>query len=224
MTANQLNFLTVPQRLGGANAALKEMLWQLVCDFRTALPCVVKSFDAVNQRVTVQPAILDKMNVTKNGVSVATDKQLPLLLDVPISLPRSGGLTLTLPIQPGDECLVIFADMNIASWKTNGGENNSQESKRRHDLSDGVAVFTWSAPRKLTNYSTTAAELRTEDGTAVVSVGASQITINAPKVVVSGAAEVDITSPGVVKIQSRDFLLHTHSGVQPGGGVSGPVV
>ncbi|MGI8770932.1 MAG: Gp138 family membrane-puncturing spike protein [Acidobacteriaceae bacterium] len=38
---------------------------------------------------------------------------MPILADVPIFLPSAGGFTLTMPIMPGDECEVVFSDMDF---------------------------------------------------------------------------------------------------------------
>lgn len=232
-TGPNLSFLSLPERLRLEDAALRERLWQLICDFRVALPCIVKSFDSVAQTITAQPTVLERLNVNSGGVPVATDVQLPLLLDVPIMVPGGGGFSVTFPILPGDECFVVFADMCINSWWSAGGVNNTQEEKRRHDLSDGFAIFRpRSQPNVIPNYSTTAMEVRNASGTVKISVSASELDITAPKVVITGANEVDVNSSTLVKIngsghttiEGKDFLTHKHTGVQAGGANSGPVL
>ena len=46
---------------------------------------------------------------------------LPLLLDCPVYFPSGGNCTLTFPVQPGDECLVVFASRCIDAWWQSGG-------------------------------------------------------------------------------------------------------
>ncbi len=155
--------------------------WQNV--LRVACPGIIQSFHSETQTVTVQLALrehITKPDFTKDWVN------LPLLLDVPIVIPRAGGYCLTMPIQQGDECLVIFADMCIDSWFTYGGLQNQIE-KRRHDLSDGFAILgTWSQPNKIENYSTDSCQLRTIDGTSSIDVKPGEININVSKFKVNG--------------------------------------
>src|SRR5882757_5535498 len=103
-SGSNLSFLSLPERLRLEDGALRERLWQLICDFRVALPCVVKSFDPVAGTITAQPTVLERLNVNTNGVPVATDVPLPLLLDVPVMVPGGGGFSVTFPIAVGDEC------------------------------------------------------------------------------------------------------------------------
>jgi hypothetical protein len=141
-------------------------------NLRVAIPGIIQSFNAIEQTVTVKPALREKirnLDLSEEWV------ELPLLVDVPIVLPRAGGFILTMPIQQGDECLIIFADMCIDAWFSNSGLQNQIE-KRRHDLSDAFAVLgAWSQPRVIENYAIDAVQLRTEDGTAYIQLKHDEI-------------------------------------------------
>jgi hypothetical protein len=94
----------------------------------------------------------------------------------------------------------------------------NQIDKRRHDLSDAFAIMgVWSQPRKLAGYSTAAAELRSDDGAAKISLASGAITLSA------GGHSIVVGSGGVV-IDGKVFLAHAHSGVQSGGSNTGGVV
>jgi len=155
--------------------------WQNV--LRVACPGIIQNFNKEEQTVTVQLALrenITKPDFTKEWVN------LPLLLDVPTVIPRAGGYCLTMPIQSGDECLVVFSDMCIDSWFTYGGIQNQIE-KRRHDLSDGFAILgIWSQPNRIENYSTDSCQLRTMDGTSSIEIKPGEININASSVNVNG--------------------------------------
>lgn len=100
-----------------------------------------------------------------------------MLVDVPIVIPRAGGYALTLPIQAGDECLVVFGDMCMDGWWQSGGVQNQVEC-RRHDLSDGFAIIgVWSQPRVIPGYSTGSAQLRNDAGSAYVELAGDTINI-----------------------------------------------
>jgi len=174
-------------------------------DLRVSVPGIIQSFDPVEQTVTVQPALKERIIDNDGTIQMVN---LPLLLDVPICFPRAGGFLLTMPIQPGDECLVVFSDMCIDAWWSQGGVQ-VQSEKRRHDLSDGFAILApTSQPRKITNYSINSAQLRSETGSSVVDIKEN---------------EINITS-NVVKINGINFNNHVHMAPAglPAGLTSGP--
>ena len=57
---------------------------------------------------------------------------LPLLRDVPVFM------SVFFTVNPGDACLVIFADCDIDRWFETGG-SEVPGSSRMHSLSDGFA-------------------------------------------------------------------------------------
>jgi hypothetical protein len=210
-------------------------LRQAAINTRVAMPGIIQSFDATEQTVTVQCAIREKINMDGN----LSWQDIPLLLDVPIIFPRAGNYILTMPIQAGDECLVVFGDSCMDAWWQSGGVQN-QIDCRRHDLSDGYAIVgLYSQPRRIANYSTNTAQLRNLSGSAYVeldgttiNIVGSEVNINAPTVNVNGQ-NTTITGRTVIDgktsitsetdIQGRDFISHTHSGVMTGGGNTGGV-
>lgn len=205
------SFINVPQRLKVPAEQWRTLLWQTLCDLRVAIPGIVQSFDATKQTVTVQPAIRE--NINRN--LVPTPETLPLLINVPIVVPRGGGYAITTPIQAGDECLVIFADMCMDAWWQSSGVQN-QLDRRRHDLADGIAIVgLWSQPNVLPNYSTDSIQVRNQDGSKLVEITSDGINIVGGHINISGSS---------VTIEGKDFLTHQHSGVQTGGGVTGGVV
>lgn len=150
---------------------------------RVACPGIILDFNKEEQTVTVQLSIKESVKKEDNSSEWL---QIPPLLDVPIVIPRAGGYCLTMPINYGDECLVVFADMCIDSWFSLGGVQNQME-KRRHDLSDGFAILgVWSQPQKILNYSMNSAQLRTIDGTSCIDIKPGEININASSVKVNG--------------------------------------
>lgn len=131
----------------------------------TALPCIVIKFDPVQNTVDLKSAILGQ-SVDNEGAQ--TLEELPPLINVPVVTPRGGGKVFTFPIKEGDEALAIFASRCIDGWWANGGVQR-EPVFRNHDLSDGFAIVgPFSQATKITNWSTTAAQLRNIEGTAYV--------------------------------------------------------
>ncbi|HLH04941.1 MAG TPA: Gp138 family membrane-puncturing spike protein [Bryobacteraceae bacterium] len=242
MSTTQGYGLTISERIGASPSRFHKLEEAINRRLRVAIPGIVQSFNAAKQTVTVLPALNEEVRIG----GVPTKRPLPLLADVPVVLPRAGGFTLTLPIEPGDECLVVFADMSVDSWWQQGAgsagasQPQDQATTRRHDLSDGFAIMgCWSQPRVLPSYSTSSAQLRKDDGTVKIDVAANQVTVTAQTVQVNasgqatvsgstvnvtGSAQVNVSGSGNTIIEGRNFLTHTHSGVQSGGSTSGPVV
>lgn len=119
------------------NSALDSFGASLAFQTHVSLPCVVQRFDPYKQVVDVQPLIREKLLNPENVISY---EQYPLLVNVPVVYPRAGGFSITFPISAGDECLVVFSDLAIDNWWLNGNVQNPVE-QRRHDLSDGIAIF-----------------------------------------------------------------------------------
>lgn len=175
---------TIAERLQDDNNFFNRFGDNLGNNLRVAIPGIIQSFDTETQTVTVQPAIME--NIRNNDLSISS-MQLPLLLDVPIILPKAGDFILTMPVKQGDECLVIFADMCIDMWWQAGGIQKQAE-KRRHDLSDAFVILgTWSQPNRISNYSTDSAQLRTKSGETYIEIKEGQINLVATTITKNGS-------------------------------------
>lgn len=234
---------SIAERAANRVEELKQALAFFSRGLHVALPATVLSFNAEKQTISAKPAIRELLRVD----GTPTIKELPQLDDVPVVLPRAGGFTLTFPIQPGDECLIVFADTCIDAWYQSGGLQNKM-SERRHALADGFAIVgIWSQQRKLANYSTGSVMLRNDEGTTAVEVAESTINVIANQVnvqanntcsvlsygsctvhaddvcTVESDTSVRISGNGSVQIEGKDWLSHQHTGVAGGSGFSGPV-
>lgn len=198
----------------------------------TALPGIVQSFDPVQMVADVQPTI---NAVVRTQAGRYEELRMPLLGDCPVVFPGGGGVTLTFPINPGDEVLVVFASRCIDAWWQLGGIQGQAEI-RMHDLSDGFVIpQVRSQPRRFT-ISTTAAQLRTDDGAVAVSLNPAT-----QAVAVETPGDASVQAGGSIELQSPTIRLlgnvehtgtfvsngknigstHAHSGVQPGPGNTG---
>ena len=107
-------------------ALKRDILFSLHC----ALPGTVVSFDSESQTAVIQPAVFRVIPTVAEGSPSSVS--LPLLRDVPVFMPVS------FEVNPGDVCLVIFADCDIDAWFETG-EAEVPASDRMHSLSDGFA-------------------------------------------------------------------------------------
>ncbi|TJZ75571.1 Gp138 family membrane-puncturing spike protein [Chitiniphilus eburneus] len=206
----------------------------------TALPGYIISFNVEAMTCSVQVTISMKVRDEHGNVSSVAIKPL---VDCPVYFPSGGGATLTFPVKPGDECLVVFASRCIDSWWQSGGVQE-QADLRMHDLSDGFAlVGVRSQPRMLPGISTSSTQLRSDNGSAYIDLnpGSGKVRIVAPGGFEVVAPESEFSAKVTIKglftylagmvgfgtafsNSTRTDETHTHSGVQTGGGTSGPVV
>ncbi|ELZ1063216.1 MULTISPECIES: Gp138 family membrane-puncturing spike protein [Enterobacteriaceae] len=191
-----------------------------------ALPGVIRSFDPETVTCDVDIAITARM--TKAGTMVEDFQyesvRHPILEDLPVVFPRGGGVTLTFPVKEGDECLIVFSSRSIDFWWQNGGVQERADG-RVLDLSDAFVIpGPQSQARKISGISTSAAQLRTDDGSAFVEVAAGgAITITSPQITLNGPVQVNgsITSTGDQTANGISQVNHTHGGVQSGGSNTG---
>lgn len=102
---------------------------RLAASMHFALPGIVQSFDPDTQTADIQPAVHDHL---RDGIPV----EYPILYSVPVFIP-GGSPDIAESIQPGNSCLVIFADTCIDEWFL--GTEPAKTSTRRHSLSDAFA-------------------------------------------------------------------------------------
>lgn len=203
---NTPGFIGIPQRLDLNVQQWKTLMSAVMARLRVAMPGIIQSFDADKQTAVIQLAVTESPRVD----GVPTPTPLFQLLDIPISMPRGGNFVVTMPIQPGDECLVVFTDVDFSAWWQSGGVQNPIHPFRHGlDLSSAIAIVgPWSQPNKLSDYSTNSMQLRSLDGTVLIDLKSN---------------EIDITAP-TVKINGTSWATHEHSGVQSGGSNTGGVV
>ena len=116
--------------------------------------------------------------------------------------------------KPGDECLVVFADGCIDSWWADGGVQD-QDDLRRHDLSDGFAVFApWSQPNK-PKLPDSGISMQSDDGNVRVHINGGNIAIKGENVAIESGS-VSINS-GSVAINSGSVNI-SGSGISLNGG------
>ncbi len=192
---------TVDERTTNTTSVLAEAIKASGAGLRVAMPGIIREWDASTQTVKVQLAIREKVSFSGQP----QEMDFPILVDVPVVMPRAGGYSLVFAPVEGDECLVIFGDMCIDAWWQSGGVQ-SQADKRRHDLSDGFAILgCWSQPNK-PSIPQSGCRLQNDTGTAGVSIEGSTVNIF-----------------GSVLINGSSYAGHRHSGVEPGSGITGGV-
>ncbi|MBF0032739.1 phage baseplate protein [Citrobacter freundii] len=217
-----------------------------LANVRTSLPGIIQSFDPDTVTCTVMIGVKAATPAPFESPESAQSVDYPLLMDVPVVFPRGGGVTLTFPVKEGDECLVVFSSRCIDFWWQSGGIQERAD-KRVHDLSDAFVIpGPQSQVKKISGISTSAAQLRTDDGAAFVEVATGgditatttgNVTINAPTITLNGDVTINgnlsqgmgasggsatmlgpVNVTNDVKAGGKSLATHTHGGVQTGSG------
>lgn len=118
------------------NQILESVISNALFRCHVCLPCIVQSYNSVQNTIECQPTIREKV-VSDTGV--ISYQQYPILINVPVIFPSNSQCEITFPIVKGDEVLVLFSDLSIDNFWLKGNIQNPVEV-RRHDLSDGIAI------------------------------------------------------------------------------------
>lgn len=193
---------------------------------RVALPAIVERFDQEKQTVDVQIALREK--ILLNGET--KEIEIPLVCDIPVYFAGGQGFDITIPVEVGDECLIIFADMCIDAWWEAGGIQNQTE-KRRHDLSDGFALVGFRSQKNLPEkYKSDAIVISAQD--SIVEIYKDKVNIDSKNIsltsetinltsnsVLISANQININ--GELIINGEPYNNHMHTGVKSGASNTG---
>lgn len=215
------------ERFQDREEQLRTLLDSAKSSIWTSLPCIVESFDAARQTVTLRPAVKSVQRMQDGSQKIVS---LPLLPDVPVHFPSGGGATLTFPIKKGDEALAMFASRSVDSWYQSGSEQQQLDA-RMHDLSDAFAIIGFrSKPRALSGVSETETQLRSEDGqhsvslnpTTGITLKSGTLTLGLSPTGMTFNGNINITGGGTIMHNGKNIgSTHTHGGVTPGAGSTG---
>ena len=171
-----------------------------------------------------------------------------ILEDVPVHTPSGGGWALTMPIKPGDTCLLFFSQIGYDHWlykdKDTAGKIANLPNpllRRKFSEDDGFALVGINTiPRAVQSYSSTNCQLRNSDATQIINLkddlsieidSTKSVSITAPTVTIVASTAInlngkttitgDLTVTGDASIKTKDFISHTHTGATSGTPTSG---
>ncbi|CNE11773.1 Gp138 family membrane-puncturing spike protein [Yersinia kristensenii] len=174
--------VSTDSRSGELAETLRTSQSSVSSQLRVAMPGIVQSFNA--------DAVTCDIQVGIKGESGGESTNLSVLTNVPVVFPRGGGVTMTFPINAGDECLLIFGDRCIDFWHQSGDIQETVD-EREHDLSDSFAIIgPQSQAKKISGISTSTAQFRSDDGSTYFEINPTTKKI---KIVAPGG--LDIVTP-----------------------------
>jgi hypothetical protein len=127
-------------------SAIKDFVKGILAGVHTCMPGEIVSYDYTKQKATVKP-LLKRVYVD------GTIASYPVINDVPVVFPRSGGASLTFPVVVGDTVMLLFSERTMDLWLNKGTESVSLV-ERQFSLNDAIAVpglFPFTSASKASN-------------------------------------------------------------------------
>ena len=174
--------------LPNENKNLINLFAEMSANIFSTLNCMkigkIVSVDKSKQTVDVQ--IMSKKRVINDtGANELTD--YPILTGVPFVVLRGGKSFISLPIDAGDECVLLFNDNELDGWYVSG-QSVPDDYDRKHDLSDAVAIVGVGSLVNLIKSYTDFVELHYSD-TSKITIGET-ITVDNPMTTFTGNVNV----------------------------------
>lgn len=110
--------------------ALAEIMDSRLSLVHTALPGIVRSYNAATQTAVVQPAV--KRLVATEEAGAFEVRKLPEVPDVPVAWPGGGDHYVHFTLQPGDSVLLVFAHMDPSIWQRTGEISQPADHREHH--------------------------------------------------------------------------------------------
>lgn len=179
------NNLNMP--LTNVEALVKTIISKVTRSLNVCLPATVIAYDNSKNTVKLQPAI-------QTVLPDKTFQDMPLLLNVPVLEIGGKGLSIKIPLEPGDTGIVIFCDRDITLFKQEK-KNTQPNTLRKHDLGDGIFV-----PMQFGNSGASDnITIQSADGSTKLEITSSGISIKG-----------DVTVEGDVVADGISLKNHTH--------------
>lgn len=207
------------------------------------MPAKIISYDFTTRKASVQPALNQKFSDDEILV-------LPIIHNVPVMQPASGGASINFPVKEGNTVLLVFSERSLEQWLQDG-KQVTPDDPRQNNLTDAVALIGMRPFNEVSAAENNDDLLIDFDGSKIrlkpdgvveaeateidliadnVNITAPDVNIDATNVTVTGkltAANLEATSEmksATALIGGRNFATHTHSGVTTGPGNTGGVV
>lgn len=186
-----------------APSPLYDIFQQLKTEiFKDLKVCLPANITAVNPDGTVDVLPSVMQNIAQVGLPTGLDFTYPQLVSCPLVTTQGGGVGVVMPVEVGDECLVVFSDRALNNWFMTG-DPAPLPSFRMHDISDGFVLV---GLNSIANLLVTSLLPSGEGG--LCETAASAPTIGA-KVTINPATHKISISNGIAGINSLFLILTT---------------
>ena len=225
----RIGLFIMDTRIGNKSINKELDFMKMMFKMNTTIPAIVDEFNASTQRVAAIPAIQFK-HINPDGTVEYLN--YPKITNIPLAIQRGNGVLITYPIKKGDVCTLIFSQRSIDNFLLEGniqkpyeGENPLTSVVRCMDMTDALC-FPGVITNKefISNYSTSAVELRNSSGNTKVSVSSNSLTLKQGSATLTMSGGNITMSATSIILNGKDWDTHQHTGVQTGSGNTGGVL
>jgi hypothetical protein len=175
---------------------LNSVLAQHKRKIRQCIPARVETYDEATRKASVLPLLMDAFT---DSAGERQTEALPVITNVPVVFPGSGGTRVRWPVARGDVVLLLFSSASLDKWLARGGMVDPGDD-RAYDLNDCVAIPGFS-------------DFATADDAGVM------IEFTASGQIHAGGDQALATKADLEALRTW-IATHKHSGVTTGAGIS----
>ena len=182
------------------NKELKNLMQDSLHDVHTAIPGRIENFDPIRCEADVLPYGKYKK---PNGELV----DYPMCPGVPVMFPQGAGQTATIafPVKQGDECLLLFAEQALDTWKTGA----SSTIDLRHDLTNAVAIVgLYAQPNALVREAVAQDALIIDKNGQRVLLKQNNVEVTGVNVTIKARGDISMSAGGSISMQSKNMSVN----------------
>jgi hypothetical protein len=199
---------------------IRQAIEDRLADVHTMLPGRIDSYDPATQKADVEPLIA-RLQKTVDG---ELKEDIPIIPGVPVVFPRTRAYKLTMPVQEGDRCMLVFCEASTEAYQVGQGRQGSSalikqtdpDTFDRFNLTDAVALMGWYNDAEALSSSDQDGLQIGEDSGAIIHIGNDLVELYE-----KGAAEfvalaektnqrINDLEQAMIQFVGTDFPAHTH--------------
>jgi len=207
-----------PADEGSLGGALRSVFRKLMQGTDGMLPATVVSYDRPSNMATVRPMIA---LLTTSGEMVKRAQ----VAQVPVLALGGGGFVINFNLPPGTPGWIEASDRDISLFMQSMSDDQPPNTLRLHSFEDGRFIPDVFAAYDVSEVADDAMTIQSLDGAVRVELSPTKIRYVAPLHEFDGRAKFNdgVETFGILENNGVDVgSTHTHTGVQTGGGTSGP--
>lgn len=126
---------------------IRQAIEDRLAEVHVMLPGRIDAYDAATQKADVEP-LIKRLQRTVDG---EIREDLPIIPGVPVAFPRAGGFKITMPVNAGDRCMLVFCERSTEAYQIGQERKGTSDlilqtdpqTFEMHNLTDAVAVMGW---------------------------------------------------------------------------------